>query len=115
MSPDTVVHWSGVASVAWSVASAVLNTVFWFHSPEEWVAWAEAHPRGSAAVRACRAYGIDPRKGLIALRDLAARHGRSPEQPLPVHPIVSSPAETVPPPVCLDSEVERPAPKKEEP
>ncbi len=96
MSFDLLAKWVGIASAAWVTASSFLNWVFWFKSPEAWVAFAEDKPRGAALVRLVRSYGVDPRKGLIALRDLAAANPRAGRPPgaVPVTASQAAPGET---------------------
>lgn len=74
MTPEALGKWVGLAAVAWNALTALINWIFWFKTPEEWLAFAEQRPRAASLLRVVRSYGVDPRKGLLALRDLAAAH-----------------------------------------
>lgn len=78
MAAEGVAQWAGVATTAWAVVSGLLNVVFWFKTPGEWVTFAEARPRTAALIRFVRATGLDPKKALIALRDFASQSKRLP-------------------------------------
>lgn len=52
----------------WPILSGLMNIMFWFKSPEDWVAYAEKNPRMAALMRVTRAWGMDPIKGLKSLK-----------------------------------------------
>lgn len=46
-------------TLVWLVASAVLNALLSFKSPEAWEAFVVRYPRGAAAVKLVRKLGLD--------------------------------------------------------
>lgn len=106
MSLDDLGKWIALLSTAWVIASSILNWVFWFKTPEDWVAFAEAKPRGAAFIRLVRSSGLDPRKALIALRDLAATNPRAKGPPRP-GAVPVTPSQAPPGGVYLDPQTDR--------
>ncbi len=66
-------EWGGAVAATWNAVSALLNVLFWFKTPEEWIGFCERHPRLAALIRVVRTWGIDPVKGLLALRDVVRK------------------------------------------
>lgn len=56
-------------AVAWPVVTGIYNTLMYFKTPEEWVAFADKNPRTANFTRMVRAWGFHPAKGLRAFGD----------------------------------------------
>jgi hypothetical protein len=70
----------------WVVLSAILNWAFWFKTPEEWVGFCEKKPGLAKVIRVIRAWGFDPRKGLLWLKAKAAEKAGPIPSPIPQPP-----------------------------
>ena len=81
--------------VAVPLGATAVRLIFWFRSPEKWVAFCERQPRLAALLKVARAVGVDPLQVFDALAQLAA--GRTPPGP-PAYRSVPPPADTQPSP-----------------
>lgn len=106
MTLDSIGKWVALFSTAWVIASSILNWFFWFKTPEDWVAFAEEKPRGAAFIRLVRSSGLDPRKALIALRDLAATNPRA-KGPPGTRGVPVTPSDAPPGGLYLDPQTDR--------
>lgn len=50
----------GGIGVVWIVGSAVLNLLFSFKTPDEWIVWGEKYPVPAFGIKALRILGTDP-------------------------------------------------------
>jgi hypothetical protein len=63
-------------AVAWPIFSAVVNALFRFKTPEQWMVFAMERPRLAALIRFCSATGLDVHKALNALKDATGKAER---------------------------------------
>lgn len=63
-------------AVAWPIFSAIVNALFRFKTPEQWMAFAMERPRLAGLVRLCSATGLDVHKALNALKETARKGDR---------------------------------------
>jgi len=56
--------------VGWALLSGALNLALRKRTAEEWVEYAEQHPRRAAIIRLIRALGFDPAKAINAVQHL---------------------------------------------
>jgi hypothetical protein len=63
-------------AIAWPVASGIINALFRFKPPEQWMIFAMERPRLAGLVRFCSATGLDVHKALNALKETAGKGDR---------------------------------------
>jgi hypothetical protein len=68
----TIEHAVEIAVVVWPVVSGAANMVLDWKTADEWLAFADKHPRLHALVMLLRRLGLDPRDVVIYAKRLVA-------------------------------------------